>query len=258
MKKELKPEERLIVAADYSPIEHGGIQGVKQKVITLAESLKGLGVYIKVNSILRAVGYDLITILHDLGLKVLADLKLIDIPNTMKTDGELLAEVKPELLTVMCCAGIDGMNAVQKAIGPATEILGVTILTSLNEEECQAIFTCSTRAGVLRFARMAQLAGLGGLILSPKEVEVVKDRFELMLSLNTPGVRPEWAIVKGDDQARILTPKKAIQNGAERIVMGRPITQAKANDEGLPQNPREAVKRTLREIEQALEEKGGE
>lgn len=259
MKKKLKPEERLIVAADYSPIEHGGIQGVKQKVITLAESLKGLGVYIKVNSILRAVGYDLIVRLHDLGLKVFADLKLIDIPNTMKTDGELLAEAKPEILTVMCCAGIDGMNAVQGVIGKTTEILGVTVLTSLNEEECQAIFTCSTKAGVLRFARMAKLAGLGGLILSPKEVEVVKDRFELMLSLNTPGVRPEWSILESDDQARdrILTPGKAIENGAQRIVMGRPITQAKSNDKGLPQNSREAVERTLQEIQQALEENGG-
>jgi len=255
MKKELKSEERLIVAADYSPKEHGGIQGVKRKVITLAESLEGLGVYIKVNSILRAVGYDLITILHDLGLKVFADLKLIDIPNTMKTDGELLAEVKPELLTVMCCAGIDGMNAVQKVIGETTEILGVTILTSLNEEECQAIFTCSTRAGVLRFARMAKLAGLGSLILSPKEVEVVKNRFELMLNLNTPNVRPEWFIVDEDDQvkAKTLTPKKAILSGAKRIVMGRPIVKNR--------NPKEAVEKTLQEIAQALqalEEKGGE
>ena len=252
MKKELKLEERLIVAADYSPKKYGGIQGVKEKVLTLANDLKGLGVYIKVNSVLRAVGYDLIVELHDLGLKVFADLKLIDIPNTMETDGEMLAEVKPEILTVMCCAGIDGMNAVQKVLGGNTEVLGVTVLTSLNEEECQAIFTCSTKAGVLRFARMAQLAGLGGLILSPKEVEIVKNRFELMLSLNTPGIRPEWSIVEGDDQTRVLTPRKAIESGSERIVMGRPIVKAEPNDKGLPQNPREAAKRTLEEIKEGL------
>lgn len=173
-------------------------------------------------------------------------------PRICETD----AEVNPEMLTVMCCAGIDGMNAVQKVVGEKTEVLGVTVLTSLNEEECQAIFTCSTKAGVLRFARMTKLAGLGSLILSPKEVEVVKDRFELMLSLNTPGVRPEWSIVSGDDQARILTPYKAKKNGAKRIVMGRPITQAKVNNDGLPQNPREAVERTLKEIGYALEEEG--
>ncbi|MFH1308935.1 MAG: orotidine-5'-phosphate decarboxylase [Patescibacteria group bacterium] len=250
--KDLKPEERLIVAADYSPKEFGGIQGVKEKVFALAKDLKGLGVYIKVNSILRAIGYDLVVKLHDLGLKVFADLKLIDISETMAIDGEMLSEVKPEILTVMCCAGIDGMNAVQKSFEGTTEVLGVTVLTSLNEEECQAIFTCSTKAGVLKFARMAQHAKLGGLILSPKEVEVLKNRFELMLSLNTPGIRPEWSIVEGDDQVRVLTPLKAIKNGSDRLVIGRPVTRAGQNDKGLPQNPREAVERTLEEIKQGL------
>ena len=245
---DMEPEERLIVAADYSPRKFGGINGVKEEVLSLAQSLEGLGVYIKVNSVLRAAGYSLITDLHDLGLKVFADLKLVDIPNTMRTDGEMLSEVKPEILTVMCCAGVGGMNAVKKVLGNTSEILGVTVLTSLNEEECQAIFTCSTRAGVLRFARMAQLAELGGLILSPKEVDVLSERFELTLSLNTPGIRPEWSFIEGDDQTRVLTPQKAIENGAERIVIGRPIMGAKPNKEGLPQNPREAVERTLEEI----------
>jgi len=253
MTKDLKPEERLIVAADFSPNEFGGIQGVEKQVMVLAKDLEGLGVYIKVNSVLRALGYGLIHRLHDQGLKVFADLKLIDIPNTMRTDGEMLTETKPELLTVMCCSGIDGMNAVQKALGNSTEVLGVTILTSLNEEECQTIFTCSTRAGVLKFARMAQLAGLGGLILSPKEVDVLKKRFELTLSLNTPGIRPEWSLVEGDDQSRILTPTKAIKNGAERIVLGRPIVKAGPNDKGQPQSPREATERTLKEIKTGIQ-----
>ena len=115
--KDLKPEERLIVAADYSPKEHGGVEGVRSKVLSLAESLSGLGVNIKVNSVLRALGYSLISRLRDFGLRTFADLKLIDIPHTMKFDGEFLAEFKPEMLTVMCCAGIDGMNAVQKVVG---------------------------------------------------------------------------------------------------------------------------------------------
>lgn len=248
----LTPQERLIVAADYSPKDFGGIAGVEKQVLALATDLQGTGVYIKVNSVLRAVGYSLITRLHDLGLKVFADLKLIDIPNTMGTDGEMLAEVKPDILTVMCCAGIDGMRAVQKILGSTTEVLGVTILTSLNEEECQAIFTCSTKAGVLRFSRMAQLAGLGGLILSPQEVEVVNKRFELTLSLNTPGIRPIWSLVEGDDQSRVLTPQKAIVAGAQRIVMGRPVVKAGPNDKGMPKSPREAVERTIEEIEAGL------
>lgn len=244
----MEVSERLIVAADYDPRKLGGIIGVKNEVLKLAESLKGLGVIIKVNSVLRARGYELIEGLHGLGLRVFADLKLIDIPNTMETDGAMLAEVKPEIVTVMCCAGIDGMRAVQKVIGGTTEVLGVSVLTSLDEEECQAIFTCSTKAGVLRFARMAQLAGLGGLILSSQEAEMLGAKQELMLTLNTPGIRPDWSLVAGDDQKRVMTPGKAIKAGVKRIVVGRPITQAK--------DPRGAVEKTLQEIEEALKERG--
>lgn len=244
----MEVSERLIVAADYDPRKFDGINGVREKVLRLADTLEGLGVIIKVNSILRACGYDLIKELHNLGLRVFADLKLIDIPNTMETDGAMLAEVKPELVTVMCCAGIDGMASVQKAIGGETEVLGVSILTSFDEEECQAIFTCSTKAGVLRFARMAQLAGLGGLILSSQEAEMLSKKKELVLSLNTPGIRPEWSLVAGDDQKRVMTPGKAIEAGAKRIVIGRPIVQA--------DSPREAAMKTLEEIENALPKEG--
>ncbi len=248
------PEERLIVAADYSPKEYKGIQGVKEKVLALAKDLKGLGAYIKVNSPLRAIGYDLIPKLRDLGLKIFADLKLIDIPKTMKIDAEMLKEVRPDILTVMCCAGVDGMRDVQKTLEGITEVLGVTVLTSLDEDKCDEIFACSPEAGVLKFAHMAQSAGLGGLILSPKEVEIIKSDSKLMsLSLNTPGIRPKWSIVEGDDQARVTTPLQAIKNGSDRLVIGRPITQAGPNDKGLPQSPREAVERTLEEIRQGLD-----
>jgi orotidine-5'-phosphate decarboxylase len=248
----MDPSERLIVAADYDPRKEGGVTGVRQKVIKLAGDLEGLGVIIKVNSILRASGFELIADLHKMGLRVMADLKLIDIPNTMEMDGAMLAEYKPELVTVMCCAGIEGMRQVQIALGSTTEVLGVTILTSLDEEECQGIFTCSTRAGVLRFARMTQLAGLNGLVSSPQEAEMLAAKKELVLATNTPGIRPAWSLVAGDDQARVMTPGKAIQAGVKRIVVGRPITQAK--------NPREAVERTLEEIQAALAvtaQKGG-
>jgi len=236
--------EKLIVAADFDPRKVGGFDGVRSKVLTLASELKGLGVIIKVNSFLRAYGYELIDVLHELGLKVFADLKLIDIPATMEIDAAMLLDHKPDFLTVMCCAGIDGMNVVQKTL-PNTKVLGVTVLTSLNEEECQAIFTCSSEEGVLRFAHMAQDAGLGELILSPKEVDLIRSDLELQLGLNTPGIRPVWSLVEGDDQSRVLTPEQAIRNGAERVVIGRPITQAK--------NPREAVQKTLEEIERGLQ-----
>ncbi|MCF6276620.1 MAG: orotidine-5'-phosphate decarboxylase [Candidatus Magasanikbacteria bacterium] len=238
----LKIEERLIVSADFSPKDFGGLKGVEKEILSLAKDLEGLGVYIKVNSALRAIGYDLITQLHNLGLKVFADLKLNDIPKTMQTDAELLAEFKPEILTVMCSSGVDGMNAVQQVLGDITEILGVTVLTSLDEENCQSVFACTSEQGVVNFAKMAKRAGLGGIILSPKEAQLVK-QLNLGLSLNTPGVRPLFTIVKNDDQARINTPTKALQSGADRLVIGRPITQSK--------NPKEAVLKILEEIREA-------
>lgn len=251
MKTNLKPEERLIVAADF-PADDSGISGACEKVLELAEQLKGLGVYIKLNSILRAAGYSLIQELHQQGLKIFADLKLIDIPNTLKNDAGFLKEVEPELVTVMACAGVEAMMALQNNLSAKTKVLAVTVLTSLNEEQCQTVFTCSTKAGVLRFARMAQLAGLSNLILSPKEVAVILQNHELALVLNTPGIRPAWSVVKGDDQKRVLTPAEAIKNGADRLVIGRPIIQAAENNKGLPQNPRQAVERTLEEIKEAL------
>jgi len=106
--------ERLIVGADFDPIHYGGIEAVYLKVMELAKNIEGSGVLIKVNSILRARGYSLINELHELGLKVFADLKLIDISNTLKNDAAMLAEARPEIVTVMCCAGIDAMNALKK------------------------------------------------------------------------------------------------------------------------------------------------
>ncbi len=145
----------------------------------------------------------------------------------------------------MCSAGIDGMQAVQKTIGDFCEVLGVTVLTSLNKSKCQAIYGCSPEAGVLRFSRMAKTAGLGGLILSPNELVITKNHFELSgLSLNTPAIRPFWSLVNDDDQSRISTPFKAIQAGADRIVVGRPIIGAK--------DPREAALKTLDEIREGL------
>lgn len=240
----MKPEERLIVAADFKPSKGDGAEFVRSHLLTLAYSLRGTGVIIKINSVLRALGYSIIDELHELGLQVFADLKLVDIPATMEIDGRLLNDYRPEIVTAMCQAGVEGLHVLNETAS-YSEVLGVTVLTSLDEEDCQALFTCSSKAGVLRFARMAQLAGLKGLILSPKENEVIESRrFELSLELNNPGIRPRFAQVEGDDQKRVLSARDAIASGAKRVVVGRPITQA--------EDPMKAVHMTLDEINQGL------
>ncbi len=241
----LTPAERLIVAADFKPIAPNGRAWVRREVLTLADNLYQTGVYLKVNSALRAYGYDLIAEIQGRGLRVFADLKLIDIGETLSIDGVLLKEAKPEILTTMCVAGLNAMQAL-KAELPDTEVLGVTVPTSLKNADTQAMFTCSTEETVMRFAQIAADAKIDGLISSPKEAEVLRAKFGIVLSLNTPAIRPTWAIVPGDGQNpdRIMTPTKAIRAGADRIMVGRPIVQSK--------NPHEAVMRIIEEIAQAI------
>lgn len=243
-KKVLKPEERLIVAADFEPPEGSGRFWVEAEVIGLAKKLAGTGVIIKVNSALRACGYGLVDQIHDHGIGVFADLKLYDIPNTLAVDGVFLRRSKPEIVTTVCSAGIAAMSALKKEL-PETEVLGVTVLTSLKEADTQAMFTCSTEEAVMRFAQFAADAKIDGLISSPKEAEVLRAKFGIVLSLNTPAIRPSWFKDPNDDQnpERIMTPAKAIMAGADRIVVGRPITKA--------ENPYDAVMRTIEEIASA-------
>ncbi len=233
--------ERLIVAADFE----GTLPQVRQKVLNLAYVLRDTGVILKVNSALRACGHGLIQGIHACGLHVFADLKLNDIPNTMKTDGILLREVQPKILTVMCSTGVTAMRAL-KAELPDTEVLGVTVLTSMTENECHVMYGRSIKDMVLFFAMDAQEAGIDGLIASPAEAEMLRKLINPLMSINTPGVRPLWSVVKGEDQnlVRVRTPAEAIRAGADRIVIGRPITQHA--------NPREAVLRTLNEIASAF------
>ncbi|MBP9836805.1 MAG: orotidine-5'-phosphate decarboxylase [Candidatus Pacebacteria bacterium] len=254
----LQPAERLIVAADFKPSGQkawfeerpGSVwnradrRWVKEQVLTLAQKLKGTGVYLKVNSALRASGYGLIDEIQSFGLRVFADLKLFDIGETLATDGALLREAKPELLTTVCVAGVSAMQAL-KAELPETEILAVTVLTSLKESDTMRMFHATVEASAMKFAMMAEAAGMDGLICAPTDVALIRSVIRREMSYNTPAIRPTWAIVPGDDQNpdRIMTPAKAIKAGADRIVVGRPIVKA--------ENPYDAVMRTIDEIASA-------
>jgi orotidine-5'-phosphate decarboxylase len=261
MKKTLTPAERLIVAADFKPpvegqwLEPGPYPGettichskkdwVRRQVLALANSLKGTGVCLKIGSPLRACGDDLIGEIQWRGVRVFADLKLIDIDATLATDGVFLKVARPEFLTAVCSAGAPALRAL-KAELPDTEVLGVTVLTSLDQAQVRVMYACSIEEAVMRFAQIADVAGLDGVICSPKEVSKLREEFGASLSLITPDIRPKWATVPGDDQNldRSMTPANAIKAGADRIVVGRPITMA--------ENPYDAVMRIIDEIASA-------
>jgi orotidine-5'-phosphate decarboxylase len=244
--KNLSSPARLIVAADFEP-DFRGAGGVERDVLQLADSLADTGVCLKVNSALRACGYGLIRKIQSRGLKVFADLKLNDIPNTMKTDGALLALYSPDIVTVMASSGVDGMRAL-KSVLPSAEVLAVTVLTSLDYKQCAKIFNRSVEAVVLSSAELARQSGLNGLVASALELRTLRIAFpeEVWpdMTISTPGIRPKWAVVAGDDQSRTMTPSEAISTGATRIVVGRPITQSK--------DPKAAVLRTIEEIASAI------
>lgn len=247
--KILTPAERLIVAADFKPnylTTESGRAWARGEVLKLADSLKDTGVCLKVNSVLRACGYGLIDEIHARGLRVFADLKVFDIPETLETDGCLLQEANPELLTVVCSAGIKGMRALKKTL-PQTEVLGVTVLTSVDDNEAKTMHGLqNVTSAAQMLAGLADEAEVDGLISSAKEIEFLKLRIKRAMTFNTPAIRPTWAIVLGDDQNpdRIMTPAKAIKAGATRIIVGRPIL--------LAPKPYDAVMKTLEEIALAV------
>ena len=181
--------------------------------------------------------------MHGLGVSVFADLKLNDISNTLAYYGALLKDTKPEFLTVSCQAGSAAMKSI-KAELPDTKVLGVTVLTSLGDEESRATYSCNTKEAVLRLACLAAEAGIDGLVSSPHEVGTLKGEFGDKFLLCTPGIRSSRSEIRHDDQKRTMTPVQAIQSGSDYIVVGRPIVTS--------DNPRDMTIKIIEEIEMAL------
>jgi orotidine-5'-phosphate decarboxylase len=158
------------------------------------------------------------------GLDLFLDLKLHDIPNTVAGAARSVARLKPAYLTVHASGGPDMVRAAVDA-APDVKIAAVTLLTSLDEHALRVMgVSASTNDAVLRLASVAVGAGARAVVCSPHEVAAVRAEVGLDITLITPGVRP----VRGDaqDQARVATPAQAIADGADLLVIGRPITGA--------------------------------
>ena len=174
------------------------------------------------------------------GAKVFLDLKFHDIPNTVRHSVESACALGVDLLTIHLSGGGAMIRAAAEgARGAETLVLGVTVLTSSNRDTLREVGAdAPVEDQVLRLARLAVDNGVTGIVASPLEVSLLRQLFGAGLTIVTPGVRPEWA--EANDQQRTMTPKAAIQAGADFLVIGRPIT-------GQP-NPREAADRILAEL----------
>ncbi len=182
------------------------------------------------------------------GKRVFLDLKLHDIPNTVIGAVEAAIDMKVNMLTLHALGGFDMMESAQKVVWESKSkdliILGVTILTSLDEAFLQDFLGIDKSMGtqILDLATLSRSAGLSGVVASPKEVSQIKEKCGEDFIVVTPGIRPEGA--ETGDQKRVETPDKAIMNGADYIVVGRPIIQAECKID--------AVKSIIKGIERGL------
>lgn len=152
------------------------------------------------------------------------DLKLHDIPTTVAGGARSVAQLAPQLLTVHALGGAAMVSAAAEAL-PDTQIAAVTVLTSLSPSDLDAVgLGTDARAAVLRLAELAVGAGAGALVCSPQEVASVRSLVGPDVVLVTPGVRPVGAAAA--DQQRVATPQQALADGADLLVIGRPITAA--------------------------------
>ncbi|GGL20870.1 orotidine-5'-phosphate decarboxylase [Planomonospora parontospora] len=156
------------------------------------------------------------------GVQVFLDLKLHDIPNTVAGAARSVARLKPAILTVHAAGGAAMVRAAVEA-APAARIAAVTVLTSLSEADLErAGISGPPDDAVRRLAVLAVGAGAQALVCSPREVAAVRAEVGPDVTLITPGVRPAGADTQ--DQARVATPERALADGADLLVIGRPIT----------------------------------
>ena len=167
--------------------------------------------------------------------KIFLDLKLHDIPNTVQNGIKAINKLKPLLTTIHISGGDEMMKA--SLIKPKyTKILGVSVLTSLNSQQTNKYYKeKNIETLVKKFVKYAERNKLDGIVCSPKEIKFIRKMVKKDFIIVTPGIRLEKFRKKSDDQKRVLSPKEAIDLGANFIVIGRPILESN--------NPLETIKK---------------
>jgi len=238
----LTPSDRLIVALDFPTLD---------EAVDFVETMGDVITYYKVGlELFSAAGPDVVRQLRSAGKSVFLDLKFYDIPNTVAAAAAKAVETGADMFNVHALGGMTMMRAAADSASKASErlgidkpiLLGVTVVTSLDQAALENEIGIPLEDGLTAFivqkARQAREAGLNGVVASPNEIEAIRDECGEDFHIVTPGVRPTWAAV--GDQKRVATPGDTIRRGADRIVVGRPITRA--------ENPLDAAKKILAEM----------
>jgi orotidine-5'-phosphate decarboxylase len=229
---------RIIIALDVK---------TKAEALALVSQLQEAMIFKVGLELFTSEGPGLIQEIRELGKKVFLDLKLHDIPNTVAEAVRSGVRHGVSLMTIHASGGSEMMAAAAAAAADESEkrsfprplLMGVTVLTSLKDEQLTQVgMSTPTASQVLRLARLAVASGMDGVVSSPQEIETLRQEMGRSFLIVTPGIRPAWAAA--DDQKRIMTPGLAFQKGADYLVIGRPITKAPS--------PSEAFLRIIEEL----------
>ena len=223
--------KKIIVALDSNNLN---------KTIDLVKSLKREVFAFKIGyQFFYNFGLDGYKRIYSICPKIFLDLKLHDIPNTVEKGLEALVKIKP-LFTTVHISGGDDMMRVAKLTKKNTKILGVSVLTSLDGDQTKKYYNKkNVSALVKQFTQAAKNNKLDGVVCSPQEIKYIRKEVGRNFIIVTPGIRINNKL-RSDDQKRVETPKKALDHGANYLVIGRPITMSK--------NPL----KTLKEINKSL------
>jgi orotidine-5'-phosphate decarboxylase len=176
-------------------------------------------------------GKDIVKNVRDRGFKIFLDLKLHDIPNTVYNGVKAATELQADYLTIHTLGGLDMIKkAVEAKEGSNLKLLGVTILTSHSEDYINYIGSSySLESLALKLAKEGVLTGLDGIVCSSHEVRLLKSEIQKPFIAVVPGIRLNTD--SKDDQTRVATPSQAVQNGADILVIGRPILNSENKNE---------------------------
>ena len=210
--------KRIIVALDSSNFDK-----VKKLAKTLKKEVYAFKIGYQFFFNFGIKGYKKI---HSICPNIFLDLKLHDIPNTVEKGMDALLKIKPKLTTIHISGGDQMMKAAIKN-KKNTKVLGVSILTSIDNSQTKKFYNQKDLSILVRkFSKFAKKNKLDGVVCSPNEIKYVRKEVGKNFIIVTPGIRINNKI-KSDDQKRIQTPKKAIELGADYLVIGRPITESK-------------------------------
>jgi len=223
--------DKMIVALDVP---------TKLAAVDLVDQLRGEISFFKIGlQLYTAEGPEIVRAVLSTGAKVWLDLKLHDIPNTVARAVESASNLGVNMLTIHLSGGSEMIRAATAARTNNITILGVTVLTSANEQTLREIGIADRVADqVLRLAKLGVEAEIDGIVASPREIKKLRTEFGNKIKIAVQGIRPSWA--EPGDQKRFMTPRQAAEAGADYLGIGRPITTHP--------RPREALAKILAEV----------